>query len=616
MIIEIIKSDLLISLSKVAKGIEIADIILNSPQHKAHGDFSTPIALELAKQLKKSPIEIANNIVANLSTIKYVLKIEVIKPGFINFFVDYDQLSKDLLTKISLNELSDLSKYKDIKILIEHTSVNPNKALHVGHLRNALLGDTIARLMKRLGFSVEVQNYIDDTGSQVADTTLGFLYIDNKIPENMLFDDFCWELYTKVHRMYKEDESLLEKRKIVTKKIEERDNEIADQADILVEKIVQHHLDLLSEFGIYYDLLVYESDVLASGLWDNAFGLLKKSSNFVFKEEGDHSGCWVLEYAGSGGDKIFVRSNGTKVYTAKDTAYHMWKFGLLNTDFNYEKWKKDIKGKEVWRTNTKGSKLNKFGKGDKVINIIDERQSYPQEMVKLAFKSVGYEKYAKELNHIGYGVVELSPKTAKELNIDISDGRKSYAMSGRNGIGVKVRDLISFLMEVIQKQQPETKKLDKDTAYKITISSIRYYMLKFRPKSKIIFDFEDALNINGNTGPYLQYSYARANKLLVKAGEFVETYSKSDYSESEQKLLMMIYKWTMVLDEARENLSTAGITDYIYELSASFHSFYQNNQIMNSETDVKNFRLTLVKAYMKIAVDVFDILGILPIDKM
>ncbi len=582
------------------------------PNYKKFGDFSTSAAMDLAKTLKISPLEIAEKLVNNLGEIKYVENVEIKKPGFINFFLNYKTLTKDLSDKY-INSVPKVKK-KTKKVIIEHTSVNPNKSLHIGHLRNAILGDTFARLMQRLNYSVEVQNYIDDTGSQVADTTLGLLYMDKykKIPKNKHFDDFCSEVYADVHKSYEEDEKLLKKRQEVIKQVEERNNEVSKKADEIVEKIVQNHIELLKNFNISYNLLVYESDVLTSGLWDSAFEILRKSKNFKLVLEGKNKGCWVLKNKGEGGDKVFVRSNGTKVYTAKDTAYHMWKFGLLKRDFKYDDWF------DIWRTKEDGRKIKIFGNGDLVLNIIDERQKYPQRMVRLALDTVGFKEEAENLKHIDYGVVELSKDTAKDLGIDVTEGKKSYAMSGREGIDVKVRDLLDATIQKIKDGSMNSDELDEEDIYNLAISSIRYYILKYRSNSKIIFDFNESLSLNGNTAPYIQYSCARAKKLLKKVGESLGDFRLEDieFSDSEKDLILNIYKWDLVLEQAYNNLSIGYITDFAYELSSSFHSFYQNNQVIVDNKALKSFRIFLVVVYLQIIRDVFETLGIKEVKKM
>lgn len=599
------------------------DFELEHPALEKHGYYSTSIALQLSKKLHRSPFEIAEMIVKEIPKSDFISNIEIIKPGFINFFININWL-----TKISIKNIIESNDNYGIqnigkgqKVIIEHTSVNPNKAMHVGNLRNAILGDSIVRLFRKCGYQIEVQNYIDDTGSQVADTTTAILFLKKRQPKNQPFDEFCWNIYSEINHLYEIDPKLVEKKKEVTKKIEESNNEIATLAKEVSNKVLQCHLTQLAKFGILYDLLIYESDVLKFGFWDQAFERLKKSPNFVYKTSGDQKGCWVLQYEGEGGgDKIFIRNNGTKVYTAKDTAYHMWKFGLLGKDFLYEKWPYKIGVKEIWRTSTQGKQKDGFGQANKIINVIDERQIYPQEMVRLALKTLGFEKQAKNYHHLAYGVVYLSPLTAKKLGVDVSDKKTFYAMAGRKGIGIKIADLLDLLVSKIENERKDKQfKTEKGmaTSLDVAIGAIRHYMLKYNSNSSVVFDYEQALALRGNTGVYLQYSHARASGILKKGGKFIPLISKEeDLNNGELSMVKLLSYWPEIITRSVNNLSIAEIADYAFKLSAMFHSFYETNPVLKSKTKIKNFRLTLVLAYKIVIAEVLSILGIFSPERM
>lgn len=612
-----IKKALKITLEKLNLG-NFEDIKLEMPKLEIYGEFSTPIALSLAKKLQKSPFELAKKIKNLLPKINFVEKVEIIKPGFINF-----HFKKDIFVEMVLEKVLN-GKYKDelpgnqkTKVIIEHTSVNPNKAMHIGHIRNAILGDCLVRLYKKLGFKVEVHNYIDDTGVQVADLIVGLTSLDIKQPKNQDFDLFCWDLYTKINKEYETNPKLLEKRVEIIQKIEKGNNEIARQSQETVNKILQCQLRLLAKFNIFYDLLVFESDIIKFGFWEEAFEKLKKSPNFIYQTEGKYKNCWILKYEDEKfQDKVFVRSDNTKVYTAKDTAYHLWKFGLLNKDFLYKKWQDKLAGESLWKTDFGGEKRDDFGKGDAVINLIDNRQTYPQEMVKYALKSLGFKNEFENYHHLAYGVVNISSQTAEELGIDTCENRDSYAMAGRKGIGVKVKDLLDFLISKIKSEMNKNKISDEDIL-QIAVSAIKHYMLKQYPLNEIVFDYKQALQLTGNTGPYLQYAYTRVSKILQKAGDFPLTFQKTEkVNNSEFQLIKLINLWNFIQRETLETKSISNIADYAYNLSSAFHSFYENSHVLKSPADIKNFRLTLITAYQKIIQEVLNIMGIKTLEKM
>ena len=454
------------------------EVDVTIPQLIEHGDYSTNIAMTLSKELKRSPIDIATELKPHLEQIDFVEKVEIVNPGFTNIFINEKFLVSSILSKVVKDNIIEPLG----KVIVEHTSVNPNKAMHVGHLRNAILGDSIARLLRRVGYEVEVQNYIDDTGLQVADTTNAVLNLGIPYSETSQdFDDYCWDIYSKINVEYENpDSELLVKRKMISKEIEEGVGETSDISKGIVEKLVNAHVSQLLGLGIQYDLLVYESSVVRSNLWEIVFKELKSSPNFILETEGKNAGCWVLKNNGDGGDKVYVRSDGTKVYTAKDTAYHFWKFGLVDFDFQYKKFQStDIKY-DLWKTSTevRDAPNIKFGGADKTVNIIDERQSYPQEMVKKSLELLGHKKQAENFIHVAYAVVTLSQSTAKSLGVDVSDDSQNYAMSGRKGIGVKAKDLVKLVQNNIATEKMEGKPQDAETLNKIATAAIRLYMLK------------------------------------------------------------------------------------------------------------------------------------------
>src|SRR4030066_2029082 len=525
----------------------IEDIPFNVPPHRELGDFSSAICLSLAKRKKESPMKIAQEMAEQLRSKRppYIQEIGVSPPGYLNFKVDWQRLAQDLIPKL-LEEGEFFGKPAlelRERVFIEHTSVNPNKTMHIGHLRNSVLGDTVARVLKWSGFSTEVCNYIDDTGLQVVDVVTALLYLDfpfytegsdfkavwGKVTADQPFDYFCWDLYARFQNELEKNPSLLERREEVLYQSEGGIHAIAVFAKELATKVVQSHLETVAQLSIFYDLLNWESDIIARGFWGATFELLKEKGTLRFEAEGPNEGCWVVPLGGvvetSEGmkslDKILVRSNGSVTYTGKDIAYQLWKFGLLNKDFLYKRWGSQANGEMLWTTAKEGEPGNqlseKFGHAEMVINVIDIRQSYPQQVVIESLRQLGFEKEANQSTHLAYEVVNLSPQAACLLGMEENEEKKAYAMSGRSGTGVKAKDFIEKVKQkVIEKADHP---LEEGVASSLASAAIRYYLLKFTLESQIIFDFDEALKTTGDTGIYLEYAHARACSILRKAKE-------------------------------------------------------------------------------------------------
>lgn len=436
-------------------------------------------------------------------------KIDIAAPGFINLYINWqDWAGRQFRLPEAAGE----------KVIIEHTSVNPNKSMHIGHLRNSCIGDALVRILRKTGYSVEVHNYVDDLGNQLADTVVGLLNVPLS-GEHVRFGDYCWDIYAGVNKEYALHPESVHKRTEILHGLEKGDGNTAWLGSLVAERIVREHVAEMKGFDISYDLLVWESSILKEGFWASAFALLNQTEVFVQEREGKLAGCWILKQAAGEPaeaevdehqkDKVLVRSNGILTYTAKDIAYHLWKFGLLDKDFSYSEFNSGL-----WTTGLSGEQ-RAFGRADRVVNVIDYRQEYPQAMVKQALEILGYTEQAEQLHHVSYGVVSLSPASAAELGIDISDGKTSYAMSGRQGIGIKVTELLQLMEQTIEATRSDKSGL---SSRHIATAAIRYYLLRFNLGTEIIFDFKQATEISGNTGVYLMYTYARAGSVLSKSG--------------------------------------------------------------------------------------------------
>ncbi|MDQ0116675.1 arginine--tRNA ligase [Paenibacillus harenae] len=597
------------------------NVVVEHPANEANGEFSSNVAMQLAKQLKRAPLAIASEVKEKLLgdgvVSKLFAKIDVAPPGFINFYVNWEQWAK----LDASGTISPRAKMRQ-KVLIEHTSINPNKSAHIGHLRNSCIGDTLARLLKQAGHKVEVHNYIDDLGNQLADTVVGMLHTETA-QTHARFGDYCWETYAKVNQTYKEKPELLQERARVLAYLEEGGNNIAWMGLLIAERIVREHVEEMRQFGIDYDVLVWESSIVSGGFWQRAFELLKQTDVFRIEQHGKLAGCWVLaqhaasrsegeageaeerEQGDHQADKVLVRSNGILTYTAKDIAYHLWKFGLLDNDFRYRKF-----GDRLWSTHASGAK-KKIGKADAVINVIDQRQRYPQEMVKQALVALGYKSQAEQLRHVSYGVVSLSPSTAAGLGVDTSDGKHAYPMSGRQGIGIKVSELLTRMEAIIDAKRSRKAGIKSRT---IAAASIRYYLLRFHLQTEIVFDLEQATEISGNTGVYLLYAYARACSILEKAGHVgiqnpAEAHFGQQLEKQEHAVLRQLCYWPEALQAAESELAPNIVCNYTYELTTLFNHFYATCSILKAAPAQRQLRLWLTQRYKQTLGEALHILG-------
>src|ERR1700722_14688371 len=506
------------------------------------GQYALPLAFELAKQLRKPPRKIAEEVISGLGPIEGFEKLELAGAGYINARVNRAQLAAALVV--------DEKPQADVatgKVLVEHTSINPNKAAHIGHLRNAILGDTFVRLLHFAGRRVDVQNYIDNTGVQVADVIVGFLYLEKKsraeieeLTRQPRFDFYCWDLYAQVSRWYQEDEANRKVRQEVLSALEEGGNETAAIGDLISIAVLRRHLETMDRLDIEYDFLPRESEILHLHFWDAAFAKLKEAGVLTFETEGKNKGCWVMRRGktvaakdaenadiAEEDQKVIVRSNGTVGYVGKDIAYHLWKFGLLGRDFGYRKFYRYPNGHDCWISTTVGALDHPhFGDVAEIYNVIDARQSEAQNSVIEALRALGHNEQADHYTHFSYEMVALTPRCAAELGYQLSEDERArpyIEVSGRKGFGVKADDLIDKLIASAQKEvdsrHPELGDADrKNIAKQIAIGALRYFMLKFTKQSVIAFDFKEALSFEGETGPYAQYAVVRASNIFKKGG--------------------------------------------------------------------------------------------------
>ena len=643
-------------------------LVLERPPRLEMGEAATPIAFELAKRLKRAPRQIAQEIAAGLGPVPGVARLEVAGAGYLNAYFDRAAFW-EAAQKESAGQRMPEAAPSD-KIIVEHTSINPNKAAHIGHVRNAVLGDTMARTLRHAGHNVQVQNYIDNTGVQVADVVIGFLEVEKRTPVSVKmlameprFDYYCWDLYAKVTQSFAEDKARAEKiRGQTLKAIEEGKGEEAEVAQVLADAIVTCHLQTMARLGITYELLARESEILHLHFWDLAFAKLKESGAIQFARYGKMAGCWIMpwnedskpdsqatqERSANGGekaedeitqDKIIVRSNGTVTYVGKDIAYQLWKFGLLGKDFQYAKWPQVPQGEEVWATTSgnSDSKAPHFGEPAKrVYNVIDTRQAYLQEVVAEGLRRLGHQEEAKNSIHLAYERVTLTPRCAAEMGYELTgeEAQKAYVeVSGRKGLGVKADDLIdrleeAALTEVRQRHAEMNAEEQQRTAHAIAVGALRFFLLKFTRNAIIAFDFKDALSFEGETGPYIQYAVVRIRGIRRKGAE-AATGRVELTREAADKLLGGADGagfWELVLlagsldyavDATIAAQEPAFLAKYAFQLAQAFNNFYHKHHILSEADEQKRaFLLALTELVERQLVRALDLLGIEAPDKM
>ena len=622
-----------------AMGLDLAGLRVEiRPSAKSEfGDLSTPVCLGLAKRERRPPLSLAQELATALQRDlpAHIRRVTATPPGFVNFVIDEASYADALVGDV----LAEGDRYGEtpaptgVKVVIEHTNINSNKAAHVGHLRNACLGDSVARLLRALGNDVEVQNYIDDTGVQVADVVVGLQRLGRTYDEAQPFDYFASQVYTEVQRRYEQDATLLEERRRVLREIEAHDNETAHFAKEMSGRIVARHLETMRRVGVAYDLLTWESDILALGFWQHAFRMLRERGLLEHPMEGQLAGCWVIPF-GEGTvttaegerstDKVLVKSDGVVTYTGKDLAYQLWKFGILGKDFGYRPWGTQWDGSELWTTTDDQAQRPPlpFGHGDRVINVIDVRQSYPQEVVYDSLRRLGFTRQADGSVHLAYEVVALSVEAARALGVPVEEGKATYAFSGRQGIEVKADDLLNLATERMgaklaeQQASGRAKSGSPETAEALAAGAVRYYLLKFGLTQVIPFDFEDALRHTGDTGVYLQYAYARACNVLRRAGPPPEAALPTAILPADKALALALGRFGAAVREAGERLAPAILARYTFELATAFSDFYEHTPVLYREDDatLRRFRTRLVDAFRQTLHNALTLLGIPPLE--
>jgi arginyl-tRNA synthetase len=642
--------------AKAAFGAELSSVSFQYPPRLELGDLALTAPFDLAKALRRKPREIAETLARELGGAALVERAEVAGGGYVNLFLDRARV---------LPEIHDALRAKvpaarvPGRTIVEHTSINPNKAAHIGHLRNAILGDTFVRVLRHRGHEVGIQNYIDDTGVQVADVVVGFRNLEGKGLAQLdvsseKFDYYCWDLYARVGDFYAQDPANKKLQAETLHAIESGAGEVAQMAELIARRIVDCHLRTMARLGIRYDLLAHESDILRLHFWDRAFELLKQSGAIRLEAEGKNQGCWVLAMGGEGDsagraaaveapegaraaldeDKIIVRSNGTVTYTGKDIAYQLWKLGRLDRDFRYRRHREED-GHTLWTTTSGAGEPGApvFGHANQVFNVIDVGQSYPQRVVKAGVAALGFREEAERSYHLAYEKVVLSPATARALGYEVSEAEAAVKVSGRKGLGVKADDLVDALVakatQEIDARDPGRSPAEREAAARaIAVGALRYFLLKFSRTRIITFDMEEALAFVGETGPYLQNAVVRARNILAKleaeghpVGALLTRARGLDLSPLLQgeegdlvwSLLLLLARTDEVAESAVRSQEVALLAKHAFAVAQAFHSYYQKpaySVLYAGSEDLRAFRTLVVDAFLRGMDTLTDLLGI------
>ena len=619
-----------------------APVALEQPKQAEFGEAAVPVAFQLARQLKKSPKAIATEIVAEIGAIDGVASMEVAGNGYINVRFDRGVYGAALLNPDS----KAAPALAGDKIIVEHTNINPNKAAHIGHLRNAILGDTFVRMQRAIGRTVEVQNYIDNTGVQVADVVVGFHYLQQTPLAEVRrmiartdppFDYICWDLYARISSYYTDHPDARQWRADTLHAIEDGHGELAEMGHLVADAIVARHLKTMLRLGVEYDVLPRESEILHLQFWARAFAQLKERKAIYLETEGKNAGCWVMPGSAFSSDaedpdsKVIVRSNGTVTYVGKDIAYQMWKFGLLGKDFYYRRLLTYPDGHELWVSTDEPVESGKtFGQASQVFNVIDTRQSYLQDVVVAGLRALGYPDQAEKSTHFSYEMVALTPRACVDLNIPISDEDKKKAyveVSGRKGLGVKADDLIDRLIEaastVVESHEGNHGRTgNRQVAEQIAIGALRYFMLKYTRNTVIAFDMQEALALVGETGPYVQYAAVRAGRITAKLAERGEPppdftaltrahFTAQLTDDGLWQAVVMLSKVPHAIARAVELGEPAHVAKLAFQLAQGYSAFYEAYNVLGEENADRRTLLLWINSYFRMQLELtLNVLGI------
>ncbi|MFW9963287.1 MAG: arginine--tRNA ligase [Candidatus Sifarchaeia archaeon] len=601
---------------------------IEKPPDPALGDLASTIAFSLAKEMRKKPVSVVEEYLPKLETMtskEPMIKEIVTKGPYINIFLDHGKLAE--VTLESVRELGDNYghnlEFKGQRALIEYPAVNPSKPWHIGHARNAILGDTLCNILNWVGYDAVRIDYVNDLGLQIAQLIWKLKQIGENGSDSK-YDHYLGRLYVDVQKAFNDSESVQEEVREVSRKLEDLESSEAKLSSKMVTKCLNAQNETSYRLGIYHDYQVWESAIAHSGILELAQKMMLKSKNILKIDEGEKAGCVVADLSVidefkdmKDPYKVLFRSDGTRTYTGADVALQLWKFGIIEDPFKYSLFENQPNGKPVMRTDLKGKKLN-LGKFDIVMNVIGSEQAHPQRMVYTILDILGYSSESENSHHIAYEFVTL----------------EDTEFSGRHGtwIGYTTDDVLDKVTELarieVDKRNPDDDDSFKDTvANQVAVGAVRYFMLNASPDRKITFSWKEALDFNGDAAPYLQYSHARAQRILERAGD--EPPSKIDFTllstDAEFALVKAIAQLPEEILEVARSLKknvwgtsfTANrITAFTYGLANLFSKFYDSCPVLKAEPEIRASRLALVRVFKIAMTNCLTVLGIPVVNRM
>jgi arginyl-tRNA synthetase len=585
--------------------------------------MSSSIAFKLAKMVGRSPIEIAKKLAAGMKGTSLMPLFKDVN-GYVNAFFDEKKYSGLVLRKV-LEEKKDYGKSEiggGRRVIVEFPSVNPAHPWHVGHVRNALLGDAISNLQEFCSYEVEREDYIDDLGLQVATALWGWFNISNK-PDKK-FDQWLGELYVKANKEMEKEEVKKEVEAIL-KKLEDAETKESKAGREMAEKCVMAQQETAFSYGIYHDVMIWESDIVRAKLLNKALALAADKNILEKPEEGKYKDATVVklekitkyakELEGSREDaKVIIRSNGAATYIAKDFAFHTWKFGLIDAKFNFREFiEKQPNGKPIFTTAPMGSQMN-FGNVKKAINIIDSGQAYEQLIMKVMFSLIDHEEISNNLVHLSYGKVSIEGEKISGREGNWLGEERNYTADDL------LRETKERALGIASKSEKITNKEEIDSiANAIALSAIKFEYLRMAPERAMVFSWKSALDFEGNSGLYVMYTYARSKKILKRVGYIEAIPDVSDFEKMTRgydfELVKMIGDAQEIIEKACEEARPNVITDYLLEISSLFSKFYETMPVIKGE-DAKNVRLALVCALGHVIENMLLLLGITTVNEM
>ncbi len=613
-------------------GIYDIPVTVEIPSKPEFGDLVLSIAFKLAKKFKKSPDKVAEDLVPLLESIPFLDHIEIAGGGYINIFLNrrkyYDSFIKHVIKKDV--DFAKINLGHGI-IRLEYTSVNPNKALHIGHARNVVLGAALYNLLNYVGYEVDLLNYIDDTGTQMADVILGFLYLgyDANYSEGK-FDQYCGDIvYTDAHEKIESSEELKKKRRNVLKLIEEGGNVVSSFTRMIAEKVLKEQLKTCWRLGAYYDKLIWESDIVWSGMHRKGLDEVKRSKIVKYISSGKYSGCWVAKVSEDEDvnpevDDVLIRSNGTLTYVGKDAVFALWKLGLLKYPLPFSEFITQPNGSKIYSSSCPKGELMELDECEKSINIIGIEQSKSQNAIKKIIENLYGSEWGDRYIHYYYNLVWLSRRTAEKY-LDVKVDSKALKMSGRKGYYINVDYLLDLMknkiLEIIYSNNPNLNSEEaNEIAEKVAVASLKYFLLSVDRDKVVIFDLDNALDVTKESGAYILYSFARANSIIRNAESegyyFFGNLVFESLNEHDQKLIRYLTITPVIILESAKSLEVKNIVHYMFKLSQLFNEFYEKNPVLKADEGLRESRLAIVKVYIIIMRLLGGLVGIPLVDKM